>query len=67
MTMKSERIKTKTQINSIFFFYRSETNVKNPTQIREKVPVRENIHSEPVLNLYPVDTSTLVTGSQDRV
>ncbi|CAF3397020.1 unnamed protein product [Rotaria sp. Silwood1] len=43
-----------------------ETNVKNSTQIQEKIPAREAIHSDGVLNVYPVDTSTILSGSQDR-
>ncbi|CAF3553415.1 unnamed protein product [Rotaria sordida] len=43
-----------------------ETNVRNSTQIREKIPVGEAIHSDGVLNIYPVDTSTILSGSQDR-
>ena len=36
-------------------------------QTREKQTIRERIHSEAILNVYPVDAGTLLTGSQDRV
>ncbi len=62
------RNKITNRTNSIFLFYRPETNIRiSSTQIQEKVPVRENIHSEAILNLYPVDTSNFLTASQDRV
>ncbi|UJR36116.1 hypothetical protein I4U23_028851 [Adineta vaga] len=43
-----------------------DTNVTTTSQTREKRNVRERIHSEAILNVYPVDSSTLLTGSQDR-
>jgi len=66
MLMKSKN-KRKTRINTILFLYRFETDAKISKQIQEKRSVRENIHSETILNIYPVDKSTLLTGSQDRV
>lgn len=57
--MKSER-KEKTTLSVIFLCFFAH-------RIREKAPVREPIHSDGVLNVYPVDTSTILSGGQDRV
>ena len=46
---------------------RPEDNLRSAAQVREKEPVRESIHSDTILNLCPVDASTLLTGSKDRV
>jgi len=66
MITKSKNNK-KTNQYIFLLFYRSETNIQNSTQTREKAPIRESIHSETILNVYPVDASTLLTASQDRV
>jgi hypothetical protein len=65
MIMKS---RNKRNLRNIFLvFYRFETDVKTSPQTRERTSTRERIHSETILNIYPVDTSTILTGSQDRV
>ncbi|CAF1045381.1 unnamed protein product [Adineta ricciae] len=43
-----------------------DTGVKSSAQARERPPARERIHSEAILNVYSIDGSTVVTGSQDR-
>ena len=46
---------------------RLDTGVKASAQARERPPARERIHTEAILNVYSIDGSTVVTGSQDRV
>lgn len=69
MIMKSKKKKyfQGKQKYSTLFFYRFETNIRHSTQASEPTPTRESIHSETILNVYPVDSSTILTGSQDRV
>ncbi|CAF1487065.1 unnamed protein product [Adineta steineri] len=43
-----------------------DTNANTSTQPKEKRSIRESIHSEAILNICPVDSSNLVTASQDR-
>jgi hypothetical protein len=52
---------------SSLFFYRVDTHVKIPQERPPVVPVRESIHTEAILNIYPVDASNFLSGSQDRV
>jgi hypothetical protein len=63
MIMKGSNKNNRTILH-LLFFYRVETHVKTSP---ERAPVRESIHSEAVLNIYPVDASTLLSASQDRV
>jgi len=45
---------------------KQETDSKTSTQVQAKSTVREIIHSDAILNLCAVDTSTVLSGSQDR-
>lgn len=45
---------------------RAEPVARSSVQ-QQRAPIRENIHTEAILNVHSIDASNVLTGSQDRV